>query len=155
MKSQMPNVSDRLDLAVLQELEDLKQHPCSPDWRLCGRNQSWIVAETMTLSGDHASAAQAATEMATDFTEQWQESYDAACIMARCVALVRNDEKLPPRERERIGKSYCGHAVRFLRSAINHGFHEFGMLEKDPDLAPLRGDTSFKRVLTTAQRAAG
>lgn len=143
MSRKLSNVNDRLDAAIEAEQDELKHHPTHPDWRLCRRNQSWIVAETLLRSGDHGAAAHAAAEMVRDCGEQAQDCYDAACLMARCAALAMNDQHLAERDRARLARSYAGEAVRFLRLAIRNGFQDVGTLGKDPDLEPLKAHRAF------------
>jgi hypothetical protein len=148
-----PSLNDRLHKAIEEECAEIKRHPTNPDWHLCRRNQSWIVADLLIQSRDHAAAARAACAMGDECDEHWQECYDAACLLARCVALVREDGTLGAAERSRLSRSYTTQAVRFLKRAIEKGFDEVKTLSKDPDLDPLRSYRGF-RVFTSTLRTA-
>lgn len=154
MNRTRPDVSARLDIAVEKEQEEIQKHPTSPDWRLCRRNQSWIVADLMIQSGDHPAAAKAATEMAEECT-CWQECYDAACLMARCVSLAVHDISLSERDRAKLSRRYARQAVLLLKSAIRKGFQQFERLTQDPDLGPLRSHHDFRSLksVMSASRA--
>jgi hypothetical protein len=151
MNRTMPSLSDRLDMAIEEECAEIRKHPTSPDWRLCRRNQTWIVADLLIHSRDYAAAARAACEMASECSDHWQECYDAACLMARCVALVLNDETLTAKDRSRLTRSYSSQAIRFLKSASDKGFQDFARLSKDPDLTPLRNYHGFKTLTSTVR----
>lgn len=155
MKPQNQTVSGRLDLAIQEQWEDIKQHPVSPNWALCRRNQSWIVAETMLHAGDHSAAAQAAKELAAESSDQWQGCYDAACLLAHCVSLALKDDRLSERDRAKLARSYASQAVKFLRSAVHKGFHEFTRLARDPDLKPIRSHGGFTSLVSTARDSQG
>lgn len=150
MKTPIRTVSDRLDNAVNEELTDIVRHPSAPNWQQCSRNQTWIIAETMLLAGDHANAAEAASELALECPDEWEASYDAACLVARCVGIAQNDARLSVRQRGQTAKAYTRQAVQLLKSAIRLGFHDFRLLERDADLAPLRNERTFLRLAALA-----
>src|SRR5262245_61081969 len=121
MSRSITDVSHRLDEAIQEEREEITRHPTHPDWRLCRRNQSWIVADLMIHSGDHRAASRAAEEMAQE-CDSWQECYDAACLMSRCVSLAVHDHALSERDQAKAARTYASRAVKLLRSAIHRGF---------------------------------
>ncbi len=45
-------------------------------------------------------------------------------------------------------------ALDWLRQSIEHGFRDADRMSKDVDLAPLRGDPEFKRLLALARTPA-
>lgn len=137
------NVSIRLDEALSEELEDIRQHPTAPNWDLCRRNQSWVVAEIMTMTGDHASADRAAAELALEGGLQWQAYYDAACLTACCVRLANADEKLSPEDRAKLARYYAARAVLYLKSAIRLGLPESTRILQDSDFDPIRDHRGF------------
>ena len=153
MRAHSPNVSERLELAIRRQLDDIQQHPTRPNLRLCGRNHYWVQAEIGAQTGDHTAAAHAATEMTHELNDEWQTWYDGACLLARCVSLVMNDGKLSAAERAKFARSYSSQAVKFLVLAMHKGFREVGRLTRDSDLKPVRSNSAFKSLVSSARAA--
>src|SRR5262249_13351031 len=68
----------------------LKPNSQQPDYLQELAYQYRDLAETLVQLGDHAAAVKAATNMAGVFPDRAQETYYAACFIARCVPLARN-----------------------------------------------------------------
>jgi len=61
-----------------------------------------------------------------------------------------------PEKGEQIGRSrsYEASALEALRQAISFGYQDAVLLERDPDLAPIRANPEFKEILQAARAAA-
>jgi hypothetical protein len=86
--------------------------PPNPTYQKALRNQYQTLAETALRLGDHAAAADAATELPRVFGDRGLDYYYAACFMARCVPLARQAG---------LQRGYAGQAVGLLRSAAARG----------------------------------
>jgi tetratricopeptide (TPR) repeat protein len=104
---------------IEQSIKELKvalaRNEQHPDYRRELRGQYQNLAWTLLQRGNHAGAARAATEMAGLFPDQAQNTYYAACFIARCVPLVQKDAQLPEAKRKQLAGDYVKQAAGFLR----------------------------------------
>jgi tetratricopeptide (TPR) repeat protein len=106
-----------------------------------------VLAETLLRQKDHAAAAQAAEELQRLAAGRWQATYDAACLVARCVPLAEADAGRPEADRQRLAQEYAGRAVALLRQAVGQGFTDADHLARDSDFASVRSRADFHQVL--------
>ena len=64
--------------------------------------------------------------------------------MSRCDLLAQEDTELPDAEREKAARTYTDKALELLRESIKRGFEDYGQLEDDPDIKPLRQRQDFQ-----------
>jgi tetratricopeptide (TPR) repeat protein len=134
-----PEARRFIEQALQQTREALEPNPQNPDYMSELRSQYQDLAETLVRLGDHAGAVQAATAMAGVFPDRQQDLYYAACFVARCVALTRNDD--------RLRRQYIDQAVELLRQAAGKATSS---LQRLPDEArvfrPLESHSDFVPV---------
>jgi hypothetical protein len=94
--------------AVAELRQALAANPRQPHYRRELRNQYQNLGWTLVQLGDHAAAVRTATDLAGVFPRQAQDSYYAACLIARCVPFAKED---------RTADEYRDKAVAFLRMA--------------------------------------
>jgi tetratricopeptide (TPR) repeat protein len=104
-----PEASRLISRGITEVQAALKPNPQHPRFREELRNLYQDLAETLVQLGDHAAAVKAATNLAGVFPWQAQDSYYAACFIARCVPLAREDDK--------AAREYVAQAVALLRKA--------------------------------------
>jgi tetratricopeptide (TPR) repeat protein len=73
--------------------------------------------------------------------------YNIACIYSRCSVVVDRDGKLPPQDRVRLKGEFGDEAVRLIRKAIDKGYRHLKVIEKDPDVDPLRTRKDFQELI--------
>jgi tetratricopeptide (TPR) repeat protein len=133
-----------------------------PENRFCRqalRTQYQSLAETLVRSHDHAAAAEAAAAMASVFGDRAQDSYYAACFLARCVPLAENDAKLGgDAERAARARRYADLAVQHLREATAKDCTNLQLLPNEAEVfRPLKGRADYEKVhaeLETRTRSA-
>jgi tetratricopeptide (TPR) repeat protein len=111
-----------LDKAITWLRPAVEPKPPNPTYQKALRNQYQTLAETALQMGDHAAAANAATELPRVFGDRSLDYYYAACYMARCVPLTR---------KAALRRGYAARAVGLLRSAAARGVSQRQRL---PDL---------------------
>jgi tetratricopeptide (TPR) repeat protein len=135
-------------VGFLQEALNANQH--NPDFREALRKNYQSLAETFVLLRDAARAAEAARGMAAVFPDRAQNSYYAACYMARCARLVQAN---PMRFSQ-----YADQAKEFLRRAINQGLKREERLQKEQEeeiFRLLRERDGFAELLGKLEAEAG
>ncbi|GIW96455.1 MAG: hypothetical protein KatS3mg110_4496 [Pirellulaceae bacterium] len=123
----------------------------NPSYQQFLSNHYWGLAETLLRQGKYAEAAQAARKLASVRPEDAQDSYDAACFLARCVVLAHRDQKLAQQQREETASAYADQAMDLLRRSVERGFRDAEKLNKDADLTPLRERDDFQELLAELQ----
>ena len=86
-------------------------------------------------------------ESRSKFPKNAMFSYNAACVYGRAYEHVQKDEKAPDRE-SRLAR-YKQAALADLKAAVQFGFQEFPLMEKDPDLKPFQEMPEFQELLKT------
>lgn len=90
--------------------------------------------------GEHARAAALAEKVLKETAKDDNELLlDVARTYAQCAAADDADAALR--------QQYLTRAEEALQAAVKHGFKDVVELETQPDLAPLRGEAAFKKVL--------
>jgi tetratricopeptide (TPR) repeat protein len=140
-----PQARDLIEKGVKRMQTALQPNPQHPDYRRELRDQNRDLAWTLVQLGDHAAAVRAATEMAGVFPEQAQYRYFAACFVARCVPLARDNQ---------VAGQYVEQAVALLREAVANAppnmeripdeKQVFQPLEARPDFGPLLRELDAK-----------
>jgi serine/threonine protein kinase len=147
---------DRKDfLAARRLLEDAVPHHQAamtanqrhPAYRRFYRNNRWKLAETHLALKDHAAAAAAAREFLQAAVEPPGDAYIAAGLLAGCVRLAAQDERLANGRRQELATAYGDSAVAALRQAVEKRAQEVTQMAKDPSLDPLRSRPDFQKLL--------
>ncbi len=123
-------------VAQLRAALALDAHAVSPDpLSSC----SWLLADTLLRLGVYAEAARIADELPGICPERWNECYQAARLLTRCVSAAG--------DRRELREQYSQKAVALLRQAHARGYADVAFLKKDPGLDVLRGREDFNQFL--------
>jgi serine/threonine-protein kinase len=135
----------------------LRQNLAHPDCLKALRNQYQNLAETCVQLKDHAAAAEAAAALAGVFPDQPLYDYYAACFLARCVPLARQDDRLgDPAAREDRAREYVDRAVKLLREVVRKGPQQVKRLPNEDEVfKPLRGHADFASLLAELDAEGG
>ena len=125
----------------------LTANPTNPDYRKFFRNNREIMCYVLLGLGEHAAAVQEAHELARFGYDPPTDTYIAACFIARCIKLAEQDQQLAEAERRKLADDYADQAMTLLRQAVERGWKNAAHMEKDDDLAPLRGREDFQKLL--------
>jgi tetratricopeptide (TPR) repeat protein len=105
-----------------------------------------------TTAKDHALLAAKAGELANRPKASAFLFYNAACVLARSSALVRDDSNLPSTERANLAEQYAKQALDWLGKAQAAGYFKDPLLRKqlttESDLSALRERDDFKQWLS-------
>jgi tetratricopeptide (TPR) repeat protein len=116
-------------------------------WAAYSQNRQLLAATLLDLR-EHGSAAKAAADLARGPFHAAENTYNAASVLSRCVALAEQDTKLSEARRKEQAKAYADQALAVLRQAIARGYNDIDHLKKDQDLDPLRQREDFKKLRT-------
>jgi tetratricopeptide (TPR) repeat protein len=140
-----------LEQALPHHEAALRANPRHPNYRTFFRNNRLALAEILVDLGDHAAAAATAGQLLQAAVDPATDPYNAACLLARCVPLAERDSQQPEARRRELATAYSDRAVAALRQAVQGGFKDGAWIEKDKDLASLRGRADFQKLLKDLQ----
>jgi tetratricopeptide (TPR) repeat protein len=130
------------------ELADEQGHndPRRPALKL----EQYVALTRVALRlGNHAEAFAALEEGAPLAPKSAPEFFHMACFAASCIPLAEKDKGLSPPERDKVIGTYRERALEHLRAAVQAGYRDAQALQRQPELAPLRGTEGFKALLET------
>jgi serine/threonine-protein kinase len=133
----------------------LEANPRHPWYREVFRDHRQLLAATLLELGEHASAVEAAADLARIACEPAKDAYQAACFFSRCIPLAQKDSKLPQAQCQELAKSYAAKALEALRQALAKGYMDATNMKKDKDLDPLRPRDDFQKLLAELEKEAG
>ena len=136
-----------LDKARTHLQAALKARPKDPSFRDFQRDYLVTLAHTRLGLADHARAVTTAAEVAAFGFEPPKDTYEAACVVSRCVPLAEKDTSLAEAKRKELAQGYGQQAMTLLRQAVKHGFTDAAHMQKDSDLDPLRQRDEFRKLL--------
>jgi tetratricopeptide (TPR) repeat protein len=136
-----------LEEAVPYHQAALKTNRDNPAYRNFYRNNRWRMAETLLELKEHAVAAEAAGQFLQAATQPPRDAYTAAGLLAGCVRLAAQDERLPESQRQELTTTYGDRALAALRQAVAQGAKEAARMKEDPSLGPLRPRADFQKLL--------
>src|SRR5947208_4771442 len=125
-----------LEEALPHHQAALKTSPRNPYYLRFYRNNRWRLAETLLELKDHAGAARAVGEFLEAAVEPPRDAYTASGLLAGCVRLAENDDRLPEAERKELAANYGDRAVAALRQAVDKGAQEVEKIKTDQSLDP-------------------
>jgi tetratricopeptide (TPR) repeat protein len=125
----------------------LKAFPGHPVYVNNYRLNRWRLTEALLGLKDHAGAAETAGQFLQAAAEPARDAYTAAGLLAGCVRLAGEDERLTETRRQELARTYGDRAVAALRQAIDKGAKEAVQIPKDPGLDPLRSRGDFQKLL--------
>jgi tetratricopeptide (TPR) repeat protein len=133
----------------------LKVNPRNPVYRQYFWENRQLAADTLLELGEHAAAAEAATDLARHAFQPADDAYKAAGFFARSIRLAEKDGKLPQAQRQELAKSYGDRALEALRQALARGYKDAAHLTQDKDFDPLRPRDEFKKLLAALEKEVG
>jgi tetratricopeptide (TPR) repeat protein len=140
-----------LEEAVPFHQAALKAGPEHPAYRNFYRLNRWRLTETLLELKDHVGAARTAEEFLRAAVEPPRDAYTVACLLAGCVRLAVQDERLAESKRRELAAAYGDSALSALRQAIEKGAKEVTQITKDASLDPLRSRVDFQELLAQVQ----
>jgi tetratricopeptide (TPR) repeat protein len=140
-----------LEEAVPHHQAALTANPRDPGYRFFYRLNRLRMAETLLELKDHAVAAAAAGQFLQMGVEPARDAYTAAGLLAGCVRLADQDERLPEGERRELASAYGDRALAALRQAVEKGAKEVAEMGTDPSLDPLRSREDFRKLLAESE----
>jgi hypothetical protein len=78
-------------------------------------------------------------------------AYDAARSLARCIAIVQEDEQATKDERAKQAAFYGDEAMQMLKGAVAKAYKDAAHMKADKDLHPLRERDDFKKLLAEVE----
>jgi serine/threonine-protein kinase len=132
----------------------LRVYPLNQFYREIASENRHLLAQARLGQGEYAAAVTAAEEMLRVGFKPVTNAYNAACLVARCVRLVIEDQKLPETKRRELAQSYADRAVVLLRQSVAKGFKNLAQMKADKDLDPLRSHKDFQALLAELAKAA-
>jgi serine/threonine protein kinase len=146
-RSQLQETCRLLREAVTQQEAALEVDPTNLAARRSLRNhQSWLAEAGLRL-GDPVAAGDAARRMAAVFPQRWQDAFQAASVLARCVTLAQQAGQ------PKAADGYALAAVSLLRQALKHGLDR-SRLDHDTAFEPLRSRPDFQELLSQSRQGA-
>lgn len=102
---------------------------------------------------DHANLAGLAQDSARLLAHSHQSFMDAAKMCGRAAEFAGADVKLDPIERQKLSKGYGDQAIAFLTQAVEHGFSDRTVCDKDSAFNGLRQRQDFGKLMDTITAA--
>jgi tetratricopeptide (TPR) repeat protein len=137
----------RLERAIELDRVALKPNPRNPTYLRALCDQSGYLAEVLLSLGDHAEAARLAEELPRIFQTRGEDYVRAAELLVGCMALAKQDARLPEERRRAAAERYAHQTVRILREGVGHGFGDSDRLTQPP-FTILQDRADFKELLT-------
>jgi tetratricopeptide (TPR) repeat protein len=133
--------------AIRHQRLALKLFPGQPSFtRALGYHLSALAAVLVRL-GEHAAAAQVATEIPRCFPADGQAARLAAEILARCLSLATQDQATSAAQREALAKTYGDQAVALLKQCLQQDpAADAEKLKKEPKFDSLRSRPDFQEL---------
>jgi serine/threonine protein kinase/tetratricopeptide (TPR) repeat protein len=153
-QQQLNSMRDLLEEALPFYQAALKVRPKHPMYRSHYCLNRSMLMNTLVELGDHRAAAAAAEQLVQVADDPVGDYYDAACALARCIALVDKNENVHGDKRKELTQAYAGRAVELLQLAVKNGFKDIERLKKDKNLDSLRGRDEFKKTVAELEERA-
>jgi serine/threonine protein kinase len=126
----------------------LQANPRHPDYRQYYRDNLVELTRSCAGQGDRPAALAAATKRRDLGWDRAADAYDAACLLAQCVPIVENDDKLDAAKRQAEMLFYADQAMAMLEGAVAKNYKNIEHMKKDKNLDPLREREDFKKLLS-------
>jgi serine/threonine protein kinase/tetratricopeptide (TPR) repeat protein len=108
-----------------------------------------IRSAVLAGRGQHVLAAAAAEKLRELAPQDFNNLYEVACCYALCIPGVapgKSPDQLTPEESAARAR-YAARAVEALTEAVRRGYRDVGHIEADPDLAAIRSDKGYQKVI--------
>jgi serine/threonine protein kinase len=137
----------RLEEAFPHHQAALQANPQNPTYRQFFRNNLLVLVPACAGLQDQVAALQAAKKLRDLGWDPPANAYDAACAMALCVPIAREQQKLDAAERESAIKFFADEAMKMLHTAVTKGYKNRKQMMEDANLAALRGREDFQKLV--------
>jgi tetratricopeptide (TPR) repeat protein len=107
----------------------------------------WLLADARLHLGQYREAARLAEDLPGILPRNWQECYQAARLLTRCVGLAKADAQQGSAARDDLVEQYSRRAVAWLREAFRRGCTAYPSLKTDHGLDVLRERDDFRQLL--------
>jgi hypothetical protein len=128
-----------------------RQSPKANTYRRNLAERLYEFAEVLVADQDHERAYAIVTELVAVDGQGPKHTLDAARLIARCAALVEEDDKLSAADRESFAKTYRDESIALLRRAQRDGLATRQEIESVPELLALVKRNGYDDLLTTLQ----
>ncbi len=128
-------------------LAALKANPRQPTYRQFYRNHlgvRTVVHARLLEQEDAVRTARARRDLGWNAAA---DACDAACFLSLCIPIGAEHDKLDARQRKEAARFYADAAMKLVREAVNKGYKDVARLKKDTDLAPLRRQAEFRKIV--------
>jgi tetratricopeptide (TPR) repeat protein len=144
-----PEARQLIERGIVEMRTALQPNAKHPDYLQELKSQYRDLSETLVQLGEHQSAVRAATELAGVFPDNSQDSYHAACFVARCVPLALADRKPElASAKQATANQYTDLAIRLLQQAIPNAPSNLTRLPAEKEVfKALEGHPKFNQVL--------
>ncbi len=146
-RQELAEARRRVEEAIGQHREALKPFPAHPLYTRKLREHYLLLADILIRSHDHAGAANAVAEHGKLCPDRWEDFFQAARLLAGCIPLARQDEKLAAAEREAVANGYAERAVRLLKDAREKGWKDPRQARAVPEFEPLRAREDYRKLV--------
>jgi len=146
-ESDLRQAQSLLESTLQHRKAAVRRNPRHKNYLDSFRTDSWQLADVHARQGEHAQVARTVSECLQVGAGQGPVFYAATRLLARCVTLVKEDQRLSDAQRKELAHSYADEAMAALRQAIQNGYEEVTKLKADTDLDPLRNRDDFKKLL--------
>ena len=136
-----------LQEAITHVRTALKENSQTVRYRENLRAQYKYLIQARMMQGDNPGALNAASELATSFPDNAEDTFSAGCSLARCMPLLGKDSGFSKEKSKQAVDLYGKRALELLRQALDRGFRDSAQLKKEPNLEPLRSNSDFQRLL--------
>jgi serine/threonine-protein kinase len=139
--------SDLLQQSIAHWQTCHKVRPPTQEHRVWLGSDYWLLADSQLQLGAHVRSADCAEKLHRLCFDRWQEHYQAARLLTRCVQLARKDVQLSESAKRDLVERYSAQSVEMLREAFRLGYKDLAFVDKDPGLDVLRKRADFKQLL--------
>ena len=136
-----------VDEAIPHHLAALQANPRHIDYRSRYRNSLVELTQSCAGLGDRPAALATATKRRDLGWDPAVDAYEAACMLALCVPIVENDDKLDAPKRQDEMQFYADQAIAMLRDAVAKGYKNIEHLKNDKYIGAIREREDFKKIV--------
>ncbi len=150
-----PEARSALTAAVEQQRQAVKLSNNAPPYRLAVAEHLIALADVDRKLGAYEESARVALEVprAVPPARRAQACFDAARALARLVAQIGADRKVPEKERDYLARVYLTRTVVLLRDAVDADPALAGPIKADRDIKVLQSRPEFQAILNTLVEA--
>jgi tetratricopeptide (TPR) repeat protein len=153
-KHDVPVVRKMLEQAGSISAAAIRSNPRNAEARRIYCQNRAVLAAILLETGEHASAALAASNLARFAVDPVTDRYRAACLLAQCMRQAHGDRRLDPAKRDSLIESYARQAMDLLGEALAQGYDDAAQLRTESNFEPLRSREEFRSLLAKIEEKA-